>query len=495
MNNNFELKIDNKYYYNHHIIASGVSGTTIALCYENYNIPTLIGKIYKKNSTLKIKNINKDDYNLLMKNNLVPNFLGRYDLNKNIILKDENNKEIIYEDYIDVYNIAGSLNFNDYIELSEILLNYGNKEKIKDIIKLILDKLDFMVNNTKIIHRDTHNLNIMLKTINSIDFFDIISYYSVLLKNKDNAKDKEKINKQIEDIEFTLKIFLNNINDFEFIKKYITVLTDEEIKEKNNFNYIIPIKDKDLDIQFIDLDLCMNLKTIYNFTKKYDLTNKDIKNIIDLIFLIILQSDKYIFLNHTYNFLKTVNVNTIDLTNFKKLSKNDVKNNVNDIVNFIVNSKKNIYNNIINKSSICKEINNSYISINLIDNIMMLIHYIFSKNNYITQELFDIMFLFIKDKLYLNDELKYFSINNNLFLNFIINNNISTDKSIKNNINNIDTYINDINNNDLILNRENIKSKKKKYLILNRNIIIDKKILNKKISNYKSHHKKNISKK
>ena len=44
------------------------------------------------------------------------------------------------------------------------------------MIKLILDKIDFMVNNTKIIHRDTHCLNIMIKSFNFIDYFDMISY-------------------------------------------------------------------------------------------------------------------------------------------------------------------------------------------------------------------------------------------------------------------------------------------------------------------------------
>ena len=129
MNNNFEIKINNQYYYIHHIIASGACGTIIALCYEKYNIPTLIGKLYKKDSNLKIKDINKDDYEKLTKYELVPKFIGRYNLNKNIIIKNENNENIIYEDFIDVYNIAGGLSFNDYLELSEISLNYSNLKK------------------------------------------------------------------------------------------------------------------------------------------------------------------------------------------------------------------------------------------------------------------------------------------------------------------------------------------------------------------------------
>ena len=77
---------------------------------------------------------------------------------------------------------------------------------------------------------------------------------------------------------------------------------------------------------------------------------------------------------------------------------------------------------LLKKSSICKEINNDYINIHLINNIIQLTHYIFTENNFITQELFDLMFYIIKDKKYLNNELKYFYNENNMFLDFIIKN-------------------------------------------------------------------------
>lgn len=393
--NNLEIEINKDKYITTNIINSGTSGTTLALKQKDnkYIYSTLICKLYKKNNlNSKNKKIDKKIYEEIYKKDISPKLLQSIKINKEIKINQFINNSS-YDNNIDIYEIAGFTTLLNYLMLS-INLNLENYKDIINIIDITLNKIEILNKELNIIHRDLHLENIMIKNNYTIYLFNLLSLLN-------NENDKQKINKLNNIIH---KIILNKDKDF---KKY----QDKELLNNGYKNINLTDNKLNIDINIIDYDFMINYKDIINFSKKYNLKDKKIKDVIELIMIMFYYNDKLFFIISFIEFLNNYKKNLIKskkgYENFNIINKYLIKK-YNDIINIISN-----INYLKNKDE--------FLIRYFIDIFLGIIRHYNNYNNelyIINQKIFDNIFNFIYNKEYLKDENKIFSqylIINNLF--------------------------------------------------------------------------------
>ena len=394
-NNNLEIEINKDKYITTNIINSGISGTTLALKQKDnkYIYSTLICKLYKKNNLNSKIKIDKKIYEEIYKKDISPKFIGTKKINKEIKINQFINNSS-YDNNIDIYEIGGFTTLLNYLMLS-INLNLENYKDIINIIDITLNKIEILNKELNIIHRDLHLENIMIKNNYTIYLFNLLSLLN-------NENDKQKINKLNNIIH---KILLNKDKDFE---KY----QDKELLN-NGYKNIKLIDNKlNIDINIIDYDFMINYKDIIKFTKKYNLKDKKIKDVIELIMIMFYYNDKLFFI---ISFIETLNNYKKNLNKTKKGEEN-----FNIINKYLIKKYNEIINNI-SKINYLKNIKDEFLIRYLIDIFLGILRHYNNYNNElynINQKIFDNIFNFIYNKEYLKDENKIFSqylIINNLF--------------------------------------------------------------------------------
>lgn len=369
-------------------INCGVSGCSILFKSNNDKMTSIIGKIYKKDNFLVNKttfDLNK--YDIITEKRLSPRFITRYNINNDYNFKttlynviDEN----IYNNFIDLYEVGGFMTILNYINFSNEFNKLNNYIEIIKIIDIIIEKLTILNDELFIIQRDTHLNNVLISNNYTIYLFNLYCYYKDLIKSNSNPEQIRKYEKQLINYLFKNK---------QPSKEYLDVNLNTDFIHLN----------KNIDCNLIDFDLMLDLKYIFNFTKKYiKLNDQKINDILYFILYVFKEADKLFVLDDFY------------------FSMNEIKNkNTEKIKEYIIKSKKKIIDRIFKNCKFTKKYDFNQI-VYLID----IIHgFIYSTNekHIINQKTFDNLFNFINNKEFLKDDVKYFSNDKWIIINNIFN--------------------------------------------------------------------------
>lgn len=357
-------------------INCGVSGCSILFKSNNDKMTSIIGKIYKKNNYLSNKttfDINK--YDEITEKGLSPRFISRYNINNDYNFKttlynviDEN----IYNNFIDLYEVGGFMTVLSYINFSNDFNKLNNYKDIIKIIDIIIKKLTVLNDDLFIIQRDSHLNNVLISNNYTVYLFNLYCYYKDLIKSNTNPEQLKKYEKQLINILFKNKQLSKEFLDSNLNKDFIHL-------------------NKDIDCNLIDFDLMLDLKEIFNYTKKYlKMNDQKINDILYFILYVFKEADKLFVLDDFY------------------YSMNEINNkNIEQIKNHIISTKKKIIDGILKNCKFTQKYNFNQIMY-LID----IIHgFIYSTNekHIINQNSFDNLFNFIYNKEFLKDNVKYFN--------------------------------------------------------------------------------------
>lgn len=362
--NNIDLKIL-------YVIGEGMCGITLALTTKQNSTtyPLLICKLFK--NIQFCKNPNDTVYNELIKYNITPKLISIQHLSDNFkyeYLDFEGYKvKNIFKNIIYYYEIGGFCNLTQYISILQIN-KYDNIEYLKKYINDILNIIE-KINKIGIIHHDLKCDNIMIKNEYTYYLFNLYNLYN---------KEKNENNK--------IKL-LNEINKYMFTKNKLKIsLSDNKLLKNNNLvkSNLISINNK-YNISLIDFDFSFNInKEFKTYINKYNLKNKNVKNILQLIYNVWMKCD---VINVLFELMEKIKIHSCF---------NKINNNINDILQFIEFKYKNVINEIINNTVILKELNNNYIAYNIINNILTMTYNI-------NDETFYYMFNYLYTKQYIKD--------------------------------------------------------------------------------------------
>jgi len=349
----------------------GLCGITLALTTKNNptNYPLLICKLFK--SIQMCEKPNDNIYNKVQNYNITSKLIGIQKLTDKFKYQytDLEGFKVkgIFENYIYYYEIGGFCNLTQYLDILREF-KYENIYYLKKYINDILKSIKKLNYETGILHHDLRTDNIMIK--NSYSYY-LFNLYNLYLKEKN---------------EDTKKKLLKEINKYIFDKGSYKKILDETILKNNGLFKSGLISINNVNVSIIDFDMAYDLNNNFKkYISKYNLNNKNVKDTLQLIYNVWINSDVIQFL---YDLLERISfINCIDTNN----------DNMKEILKYIEDLIEKTINEIISNTSL-KELKNVQLSYIILNNILTMTHNIKSNKE------FDILFNYVFTKQYLKDK-------------------------------------------------------------------------------------------
>ena len=349
----------------------GLCGITLALTTKNNptNYPLLICKLFK--SIQLCEKPNDNIYNKVQNYNITSKLIGIQKLTDKFKYEytDLEGFKVkgIFENYIYYYEIGGFCNLTQYLSILREF-KYENIDYLKKYINDILKSIKKLNYETGILHHDLRTDNIMIK--NSYSYY-LFNLYNLYLKEKN---------------EDTKKKLLKELNKYIFDKGSYKKILDETILKNTDLFKSGLITINNINVSIIDFDMAYDLNVNFKkYISKYNLNNKNVKDTLQLIYNIWINSDIFQIL---YDLLERISfINCIDTNN----------DNMKDILKYIEDLIEKTINEIISNTSL-KELKNVQLSYIILNNILTMTHNIKSNKE------FDILFNYIFTKQYLKDK-------------------------------------------------------------------------------------------
>ena len=349
----------------------GLCGLTLALTTKNNptNYPLLICKLFK--SIQLCEKPNDNIYNKVQNYNITSKLIGIQKLTDKFKYEytDLEGFKVkgVFENYIYYYEIGGFCNFTQYLSILREF-KYENIDYLKKYINDILKSIKKLNYETGILHHDLRTDNIMIK--NSYSYY-LFNLYNLYLKEKNEG---------------TKKKLLKEINKYIFDKGSYKKILDETILKNNGLFKSGLISINNVNVSIIDFDMAYDLNVNFKkYISKYNLNNKNVKDTLQLIYNVWINSD---ILQILYDLLERISfINCIETNN----------DNMKDILKYIEDLIENSINEIIS-NSILKELKNVQLSYIILNNILTMTHNIKSNKE------FDILFNYVFTKQFLKDK-------------------------------------------------------------------------------------------
>ena len=349
----------------------GLCGITLALTTKNNptNYPLLICKLFK--SIQLCEKPNDNIYNKVQNYNITSKLIGIQKLTDKFKYEyiDLEGFKVkgIFENYIYYYEIGGFCNLTQYLSILREF-KYENIDYLKKYINDILKSIKKLNYETGILHHDLRTDNIMIK--NSYSYY-LFNLYNLYLKEKN---------------EDTKKKLLKELNKYIFDKGSYKKILDETILKNTDLFKSGLITINNINVSIIDFDMAYDLNVNFKkYISKYNLNNKNVKDTLQLIYNVWINSD---ILQILYDLLERISfINCIETNN----------DNMKDILKYIEDLIENSINEIIS-NSILKELKNVQLSYIILNNILTMTHNIKSNKE------FDILFNYVYTKQYLKDK-------------------------------------------------------------------------------------------
>lgn len=349
----------------------GLCGLTLALTTKNNptNYPLLICKLFK--SIQMCEKPNDNIYNKVQNYNITSKLIGIQKLTDKFKYQytDLEGFKVkgIFENYIYYYEIGGFCNLTQYLDILREF-KYENIYYLKKYINDVLKSIKNLNYETGILHHDLRTDNIMIK--NSYSYY-LFNLYNLYLKEKN---------------EDTKKKLLKEINKYIFDKGSYKKILDETILKNNGLFKSGLISINNVNVSIIDFDMAYDLNVNFKkYISKYNLNNKNVKDTLQLIYNVWINSD---ILQILYDLLERISfINCIETNN----------DNMKEILKYIEDLIEKTINEIISNTSL-KELKNVQLSYIILNNILTMTHNIKSNKE------FDILFNYVYTKQYLKDK-------------------------------------------------------------------------------------------
>ncbi len=392
--NNIDLKIL-------YTVGEGLCGVILGLTTKNNptTYPLLTCKLFK--ISILCDKPNTNIYNNLKKYNITSKLIGIQNVSDKFEYEytdfEGYKVKSVFNNIIHYYNIGGICNLTQYIHLLTED-EFKNIEYIKKYIRDILKNIKKINVETGILHHDLRTDNIMIKNNYSYYLFNL---YNLYLKEQ-NENNKKKI--------------LKEINKYLFNKNTNKKLLDENLLKNNELYKLGLISITNNDITIIDFNRAYNLNDNFKkYIKPYNLNNKNVKQILQLIYNIWLNSDAISILFSLLEHISIINCNYKNNDNMK------------NIQIYIENIFDKLINEIID-NTILKELNNTQLAYIFLNIILTFTYNI--KNNIDFDNVFNYIYTkqYLKNKEYLHYDYIYYG---NLADKYINHNKINLSENDK----------------------------------------------------------------